>query len=131
MDLARDEMASFNAMLREKHERRPMELNVHVLSAASWPSYPDVPVKLPAAIDQAQNEFEEFYNGKYRGRKLAWKHSLAHCQITAHFPKGRKEIVVSSFQGIVMLLFNEVGSQPLSYREIRDATGLCKYIFTC
>lgn len=126
MDLARDEMASFNAMLREKGERPSLELNVHVLSAASWPSYPDVPVKIPATISQTLNEFEEFYNGKYRGRKLSWKHSLAHCQIKAHFPKGNKEIVVSSFQGIVLLLFNEVGSQTLSYRDIRDATGLCK-----
>ena len=127
MDLARDEMASYNALLREKREKPNIDLSVNVISAAAWPSYPDVQVNVPRIISKAIRDFEQFYNNKYNGRKLQWKHSLAHCQLKARFPKGNKEIVVSSFQAIVLLLFNDVGEgETLSYPVIKDATGLCK-----
>nr|KMM71921.1 cullin-4B [Coccidioides posadasii RMSCC 3488] len=125
IDLARDEMASYNALLREKREKTNLDLYVNVLSSAAWPSYPDVPVKVPRIISSALSDFEHFYNNKYNGRKLNWKHSLAHCQLKARFPSGNKEIVVSSFQAIVLLLFNDVADgQTLSYHDIRDETGL-------
>ena len=127
MDLARDEMASYNSLLRERRNKPSLDLNVNVLSSAAWPSYPDVPVKIPTTISRAIHEFDEFYNNKYSGRKLHWKHSLAHCQLKARFPKGDKELVVSSYQAIVLLNFNNVADgEVLSYAEIKDATGLRK-----
>lgn len=128
VDLARDEMASYNALKRETKARTNMDLYVNVLSSAAWPSYPDVPVKVPRMVSAALSDFEQFYNNKYNGRKLHWKHSLAHCQLKARFPNGYKEIVVSSFQAIVLLLFNDVPEgQPLSYPDLQNATGLCKF----
>ncbi|KGY15104.1 hypothetical protein PABG_12054 [Paracoccidioides brasiliensis Pb03] len=125
MDLARDEMASYNALLGPKKNRPGLDLNVNVISAAAWPSYPDVPVNLPKIISSALESFDQFYNSKYNGRKLHWKHSLAHCQLKAKFPKGDKEIVVSAFQALVLLLFNDVvEGATLSYAEIREATSL-------
>ncbi|PGH11260.1 hypothetical protein AJ79_04995 [Helicocarpus griseus UAMH5409] len=130
MDLARDEMASYNALLDSKprNQRPPMDLNVNVISAAAWPSYPDVPVNLPEDLSNAMAGFEKFYSDKYNGRKLHWKHSLAHCKLKARFRNEKesrdveKEIVVSSFQALVLLLFND--SDTLSYTDIRTATGL-------
>lgn len=128
MDLARDEMASYNSLLRERRDKTAVDLNVHVLSSSAWPSYPDVPVNIPPEILKAINGFEQFYHSKHTGRKLYWKHSLAHCQLKARFPKGDKEIVVSSFQAIVLLLFNDVpDGQRLSYATLKEATGLRKY----
>ncbi|EDN05953.1 hypothetical protein HCAG_02556 [Histoplasma mississippiense (nom. inval.)] len=125
MDLARDEMASYNALLGPNRDRSNMDLNVNVISAAAWPSYPDVQLKIPKVISSAMDSFEQFYNNKYNGRKLHWKHSLAHCQLKAKFPNGNKEIVVSSFQAVVLLLFNDVEDDTtLSYPEIKEATGL-------
>ncbi|KAK2875649.1 hypothetical protein FQN49_001528 [Arthroderma sp. PD_2] len=125
MDLARDEMASYNALLRERNERPKIDLIVNVISATAWPSYPDVTVNIPPSISKAITNFEEFYNNKYSGRRLNWKHSLANCQLKARFPLGDKELVVSSFQAIVLLLFNDTtGSETLSYEAIRDASGL-------
>jgi nuclear pore complex protein Nup205 len=101
-----------------------------VLSAAAWPTYPDVPVRIPPDIAKATNEFEQYYYSKHNGRKLSWKHQLAHCQLRARFPKGDKEIVVSSFQAIVLLLFNDVPEgETLSYTQIREATSLCNAPF--
>lgn len=126
MDVARDEMVAYNNLQRERRNRPPIDLNVSVLSAAAWPSYPDVPVIVPPIIANAISEFEQFYNNKYSGRKLHWKHQLAHCQLRARFLQGTKELVVSSFQAIVLLLFNDIGpAETLRYSEIKEATGLC------
>lgn len=132
MDVARDEMAAYNSIQRERKHRLPIDMNVNVLSAASWPSYPDVQVRIPPVVATAVDDFEKFYNNKYNGRKLQWKHQLAHCQLRARFPKGDKELVVSSFQAIVLLLFNDVPEgETLEYTQIQEATLLCKFIIGC
>jgi hypothetical protein len=126
VDLARDEMNSYNSLQRERRTRAILDLNVSVLSSSAWPTYPDVPVRIPSDIAKAINQFEQYYYSKHNGRKLSWKHQLAHCQLRARFSKGDKEIVVSSFQAIVLLLFNDVAeNDTLSYNQIKEATGLC------
>ena len=122
MDLARDEMASYNQLLDDRGTRPAMDLGVNVLSAAAWPTYPDVSVTIPTSILKIMSDFETHYNMKHNGRKLTWKHALAHCQLKAKFPKGNKEIVVSGFQAIVLLLFNDADS--ISYTDIQAASGL-------
>ncbi|KAL4887389.1 hypothetical protein BJY04DRAFT_204342 [Aspergillus karnatakaensis] len=125
MEVARDEMAAYGFIQRERNIPLPVDLHVSVLSAAAWPSYPDAQVRIPPEIATAISAFENHYNTKYNGRKLAWKHQLAHCQLRARFPKGDKELVVSSFQAIVLLLFNDIPEGgTLTYRQIKEATTL-------
>ncbi|PKY03551.1 cullin-4B [Aspergillus campestris IBT 28561] len=125
MEVARDEMSAYSSIQRERLHRLPVDLNVSVLSASAWPTYPDVQVRIPPEIATAVGDFEKFYNTKYNGRKLNWKHQLAHCQIRARFPKGTKELVVSSFQAVVLLLFNDVPENgTLNYAQIQEATML-------
>jgi hypothetical protein len=129
MEVARDEMSAYTAFNRERgrKDRPPVDLSVNVLSAAAWPTYADVPVRIPSIIATSINDFQEFYCNKHTGRRLNWKHQLAHCQLRAKFPKGPKELVVSSFQAIVLLLFNDIGEEEtLPYSEIQAATGLCE-----
>jgi hypothetical protein len=136
MDTAKAEMVAFDALQRQRphKERTPVPLHVSVLSAASWPSYPDVPVRIPSKIAKSINIFEAFYQTKHKGRKLDWKHQLSHCQLNAYFPKANgkgnnmKNLVVSSFQAIVLLLFNDIpDGESLDYKQIQEATGLCEY----
>jgi cullin 4 len=127
MELARDEMTSYKNRLSERGLIPDVDLTVNVLSASAWPTYPDVAVNVPDSISKAVRDFDMHYNSKHSGRKLTWKHNLAHCQVKASFPKGDKEFMVSSFQAIVLLLFNDVDkSQLLSYIDIQNATGLSK-----
>lgn len=128
MDVARDEMAAYTSLQEERgRDNSLVDLNVSVLSAASWPTYPDVPVRIPQEVSKALGEYEKFYHSKHTGRKLTWKHQLAHCQLRAHFPKGAKWLVVSSFQATVLLLFNSIpDGESLSYEQIQKETGLCK-----
>ncbi|KAH7083594.1 Cullin family-domain-containing protein [Paraphoma chrysanthemicola] len=125
IELSREEMASYKNISEERKERLVVDLNVSVLSASSWPTYPTVPVIIPPQIKQAIDKFEAHYKAKHSGRKLEFKHSLAHCQVKAKFPKGNKELVVSSFQAIVLLLFNGLKQdEHLDYDYLKQATGL-------
>ncbi|KAJ5492097.1 Winged helix-turn-helix transcription repressor DNA-binding [Penicillium expansum] len=124
MDTANDEMTAFKRSLQEERKGR-FEFEVNVLSAASWPTYPDVPVRIPPKIARSISKFETFYHNKHTGRKLTWKHQLAHCQLTANFPLGKKNLVVSSFQAIVLLPFNDIpDGEGMQYAQIQEATGL-------
>lgn len=124
-------MASYKSMLEDRQQKTAMELSVNVLSASAWPTYPDVTVNIPPSVLESINGFDNHYKAKHTGRKLTWKHALAHCQLRASFPKGNKEIVVSSFQAIVLLLFSDVTpEEQISYAEIQAATALCKSYLT-
>lgn len=120
-------MASYKNINAERNEKLTLDLSVNVLSASSWPTYATVPVILPPQIKFAIDKFETHYKAKHTGRKLEFKHSLAHCQLKAKFPKGNKELVVSSFQAIVLLLFNGLGpDEHIDYNYLKEATGLRK-----
>jgi hypothetical protein len=83
-------------------------------------------VNIPPHISKVISSFETHYKAKHSGRKLTFKHNLAHCQLRAKFPRGNKELVVSGFQAIVLLLFNDIPTTDthLTYPEIKASTGL-------
>ena len=126
MDLAREEMMSYRQLMLDRGEKQSgPDLSVNVLSASAWPTYPDVSIKIPQNVTSIINKFETHYKSKHSGRKLTWKHALAHCQLRAHFAKGNKEVVVSGFQAIVLLLFNDIpDSQHLTYAHLKSETSL-------
>ncbi len=127
MELARGEVLSYKSMLEERDIRPRVDLNVNVLSASAWPSYPDVPLVIPPEVQDQQDQFQHHYLIRHSGRKLTWKHSLAHCQLKANFPKGNKELVVSSYQAVVLLIFKDTSANDeISYDHIQAETGLGK-----
>ena len=90
-------------------------------------------------------DFKTFYLSKHSGRKLQWQPSLGHCVLRSSFPnvshmwcasigvtccyciccQGDKDLQVSLYQTLVLLLFND--SDELMFQEIQDATGISKY----
>ncbi|KAF2272681.1 cullin-4B [Westerdykella ornata] len=125
VELSREEMSSYKSILEERGEKQALDLNVNILSSSAWPTYPTIPVIIPPHIKSVIDRFEAHYKSKHSNRKLDWKHHLAHCQVKANFPQGRKELIVSSFQAIVLLLFNGVKlDEHLDYNYIKEATGL-------
>lgn len=93
-----------------------------------------------------QEVFKLFYLGKHSGRKLQWQPTLGHAVLKAEFKEvrlwldpllhseatlrshsllilqGKKELQVSLFQTLVLLMFNE--GEEFSVEEIRAATGI-------
>lgn len=123
IDLSQDIMTQFRQSQHFQSRLPPsMELSVSVLTTGYWPTYTPMEVKLPAELSSCQDVFREFYVSKHNGRRLMWQSSLGHCVLRAQFPKGPKELHVSVFQCVVLMLFNDTAS--LSYKDIETATGI-------
>ncbi|KAJ3669963.1 hypothetical protein LUZ60_010287 [Juncus effusus] len=99
-----------------------IEMSVHVLTTGYWPTYPPMDVRLPHELNVYQDIFKEFYLSKYSGRRLMWQNSLGQCVLKANFPKGKKELAVSLFQAVVLMLFND--TEKLSFEDIKDSTEI-------
>ncbi|KAM3087991.1 hypothetical protein ACMFMG_002056 [Clarireedia jacksonii] len=124
-EIARDEMISYKQSLSNT-SKTTLDLQVNVLSASAWPTYPDIKVNLPAEVAKHIEKYDRHYIHKHTGRRLTWKHSLAHSVVRATFNKGTKELLVSAFQAIVLVLFNDLADPTghLSYNDISTATAL-------
>jgi cullin-4 len=134
-ELARDEMTAYKGWLTGNgRSTGGVDLDVSILSAAAWPTFPDVRVLLPKEVLDQINTFDKYYKNKHTGRRLTWKHNMAHCVIKAQFNRGPKELLVSSLQAAVLMLFNDVEDSNaakdsktagvLSYEQISQSTGL-------
>ena len=99
-----------------------MDLTVNILTMGYWPTYAPTEVTLPAEMVNFQEIFKKFYLGKHSGRKLQWQPTLGLCVLKAHFPVGAKELQVSLFQTLVLLLFNAADELP--FEEIKAATNI-------
>ncbi|RDL39757.1 Cullin homology [Venustampulla echinocandica] len=123
-ELARDEMIAYKQSVSNAG-KPTLDLQVSVLSAAAWPTYPDVKVNLPSEVAKHIEKYDLHYRNKHTGRRLTWKHALAHSVVKARFGTQTKELLVSAFQAIVLVLFNDIGpGEHLSYIDIQSATGL-------
>jgi len=120
MDISKDIMTSFKGS--KLSESLDIDFSVNVLTQGFWPTYVPVEVNLPDEMQKCQENFKQFYMSKHTGRKLQWQHTLAHCTVKASFPKGNKELTLSLFQTIVLLLFN--GEERWSYSDILKNIGL-------
>lgn len=99
-----------------------IELTVSILTMGYWPTYPVMEVTLPPEMVQFQDQFNKFYLGKHNGRKLQWQPTLGHCVLKAEFTQGRKELQVSLFQGLVLLLFND--ADEILLEDIKAGTNI-------
>lgn len=69
--------------------------------------------------------FEEFYKLKHKNHKLEWNHSLGTVTLSAQFDSGSKELSVSLYQAVVLLLFQN--ESKLSYKDILSQSGLSMF----
>ncbi|KAG5519862.1 hypothetical protein PMAC_000138 [Pneumocystis sp. 'macacae'] len=125
IDISRNFMTSYKNSKFVQENSLNLNLYVNILSQTFWPHYPNISVNLPEEMMSELNSFSSFYFSKQSGKKLTWRHNLGHCIIKADFPKGKKELNVSLFQGVVILLFNNIpDNETLSYNEIKNSTNL-------
>uniref|UniRef100_A0A673G0P9 Cullin-4A n=1 Tax=Sinocyclocheilus rhinocerous TaxID=307959 RepID=A0A673G0P9_9TELE len=122
MELSKDIMIQFKQYMQNQSDPSNIELTVNILTMGYWPSYTPMDVHLPAEMVKLQEVFKLFYLGKHSGRKLQWQPTLGHAVLKTEFKEGKKELQVSLFQTLVLLMFNE--SDECSVEEIRAATGI-------
>uniref|UniRef100_A0A8C2HJY9 Cullin-4B n=1 Tax=Cyprinus carpio TaxID=7962 RepID=A0A8C2HJY9_CYPCA len=122
MELSKDIMVQFKQHMQCQNIPGNIELTVNILTMGYWPTYVPMEVHLPPEMVRLQEIFKTFYLGKHSGRKLQWQSTLGHCVLKAEFKEGRKELQVSLFQTLVLLMFNE--GEEFSLEDIKLATGI-------
>ena len=73
------------------------------------------------------SKFTVFYKANHSGRKLDYDHSYGTAVVKAYFDAGSKDLSVSLYQAVVLLLFNDADS--LTYEEIKGLTGMGEHGF--
>jgi cullin-4 len=67
-------------------------------------------------------KYGDHYKSKHSGRILDWMHSLGTAILRARFKAGTKELSVSLYQAVVLLLFNETTEIP--FVDIKEQTNI-------
>ena len=68
------------------------------------------------------SKYTTFYKNKHQGHKLDWDHALGTATLRARFKGGEKELSVSVYQAIVLLLFND--AEEVAFSEIKTVTRI-------
>eukprot|EP00123_Amoebidium_parasiticum_P013570 comp22032_c0_seq1/m.31981 comp22032_c0_seq1/g.31981 ORF comp22032_c0_seq1/g.31981 comp22032_c0_seq1/m.31981 type:complete len:752 (-) comp22032_c0_seq1:260-2515(-) len=122
VDISKDIMVSFEQS-KFRNRTSKIELYVNVLTTGQWPTYQlDPEVIIPQEMTKYLAAFREFYLAKHTGRVLNYCHSLGGCTVRSVFNEGVKELSVSFYQALVLLLFND--ANELSYESILAKTKI-------
>ncbi|XP_075056145.1 cullin-4A [Mixophyes fleayi] len=122
MELSKDVMVQFKQYMQNHTDPGNIDLTVNILTMGYWPSYTPMEVHLPAEMVKLQEIFKTFYLGKHSGRRLQWQSTLGHSVLKAEFKQEKKELQVSLFQTLVLLMFNE--GEEFTFEDIKMATGI-------
>jgi len=125
MKISTDTMESFRSYIAElpKDPLHGVELNVYVLTTGFWPTAQTAhKCNLPVEITRCTEAFKNFYLKNHNGRRLTWQTNMGTADVRASFKSRMHELNVSTYQMIVLLLFND--SDTLSFKEVREATDI-------
>lgn len=98
------------------------ELSVTVLTTGFWPTYKSDDITLPQELANCVQEFTKFYETRTSHRRLRWVHTLGTATLVGHFDAKKIELVVSTYQACILMLFN--GQKSYTMSEIFQAVKL-------
>ncbi|CAN7051524.1 hypothetical protein BRARA_G01463 [Brassica rapa] len=123
LTLSRQYQNSFDEYVASNPAAKPgIDFNVTLLTTSVWPSYKTFDVNLPSEMVKCVEIFKVFYEAKHKRRKLTWLHSLDTCHINGKFDQKPIDLIVSTHQAAVLLLFNT--RDQLNYTDIQTQLNL-------
>ncbi|XP_020972115.1 cullin-1-like [Arachis ipaensis] len=125
MILARECQSQFLKHLHNKKiQNLGMDITVTVLTTGSWPTYKTFDLNLPSMMIKCMEVFKRFYDLRYgrKTRRLRWIYSSGTCNVNGNFEPKIIELIVSTSQAVILLLFNN--ADRLSYSEIMTRLNL-------
>jgi cullin 4 len=109
-----------------------IDIITSILTPAFWPKSIHNPnLKIPTEMSDSLSAYEKFFSSQHPQRKLQWHLNLGNCFLNFKLANGQtKELEVSFYQCIILMLFNEgdrkESSAPLSlpFEYIKKHTGI-------
>lgn len=99
-----------------------IDFSVTVLTTGFWPSYQILDANLCPEMQKAISVFHNYYNGRTQHRRLQWLHSLGQATVAARLNGKRHDLIVNSYQALILLLFIKDETHDLSF--IQNSTGM-------
>jgi len=124
-DMFKDIQRSKELMVdfRKKFSEFETELNVSVCTTGAWPTSSIQPVKKPPDIVEVSDRFTQFYLNRFSGRRLNFQMDKGKADVSVQFSsKCKKILVVSTYQMLVLLLFNN--KNTWTFKEMLEATSI-------
>lgn len=120
-----EDLTISRSLMDDFHEKYPQDVkfSAYVFQPSNWPTYAATKLTLPAEMQSSIDHFGDYYPKVHSNRKLTWIHSLGTVSLVARYPKGDKELIVSLYQALLLLLFN-AGASRLKFKDIRDRLDL-------
>ncbi|KAF5182309.1 Cullin-1 [Thalictrum thalictroides] len=123
LTLAKEHQTKFENYFSTNPKAHPrVDLSVTVLTTGFWPSYKSSDLSLPEEMAKCVESFKAYYGSNTKSRKLTWIYSLGSCHLTGKFGPKPIELIVTTYQAALLLLFNNTDS--LSYSEIKAQLNL-------
>jgi len=124
MKLSADTMEGFKNYLQSTGAEQldGVDLNVHVLTTGFWPTQSAAKCNLPPEIIKCCEVFKKYYLSNHNGRRLTWQTNMGTGDIRAMFKGKRHELSVSTYQMVILLLFNN--QESYTFAEMQEATGI-------
>jgi len=126
-DMFKDIQRSKELMVdfRKKNSDFECELNVSVCTTGAWPTSSIQPVKKPPDIELVAARFTQFYLNRFSGRRLNFQMDKGKADVSVQFnAKTKKILVVSTYQMLVLLLFNT--KTTWTFKEMLEHTSIPK-----
>lgn len=122
MELSKQLMKGYKEHEAKSPPGHSLELSVTVLTTGFWP-VTNVPYcNLPPAANKACEHFTQYYTHAHSGRRLTWQTNLGTAELRCVFEKGRKELVVHTYQMVILMLFNQ--ATKLTFADIQKLTNI-------
>lgn len=118
LQLARDKQQQFEEWRTNQNKSLKIDLIVTVLTTGFWPSYKATDLALPQEMVDGVEQFKEFYEASVKHRKLTWIYSLGNCHLKGNFDAKPIELIITTSQAALLLLFNE--GEQLTYNEVKE-----------
>lgn len=148
MDTSADFTTSYRNHIREStDDLGRTDISLNILTTNHWPSeimgrpsqagnsMAPATCTYPGEIERLHSSVTAYYLKSRNGRKLTWVGGLGSADLRCVFPaipgksgalakERRYEINVPTYGMIVLLLFNDIGDEALSFEEIQAKTSI-------
>jgi len=124
VNVSQEHSAKLAAFLQERDVQLGHHMAIKVIQSGAWP----IPITsivefhVPQQLEQSIQLFEEYYRGKFSGRKLSWFHHLSHAELRLGYLPRMYLITLHTFAMAILVLFET--SDSLSVDEVRRTTAL-------
>ncbi|KAJ5077541.1 cullin-3a-related [Anaeramoeba ignava] len=125
MRLSKDALDGFKNYLQTSVEMGKLpkiDMSVRVLTQGFWPTFPPHSCTLPPLLSQYCDLFTKYYCHAHTGRRIIWQTNIGTAEVTFRLPKKTHVLALSTYQMLIMLLFND--AEKLSLKQMAAGTSI-------